>query len=172
MIRKLCIVLVALQISLVSCSQDERVMSNAYGIMLKALLNHSVPELAVSAVDVTEDYLFLDARALTEFEVSHIQDAIWVGYDAFDPSKLTDLDKDELIVVYCSVGYRSEKIAEQIEALGFVNVYNLYGGIFEWKNQGRTVVDQAGATTEQVHAFDKQWGRWLQTGEKVYANKK
>ncbi|MEL6718853.1 MAG: rhodanese-like domain-containing protein, partial [Bacteroidota bacterium] len=68
---------------------------------------------------------------------------------------------------YCSVGYRSEKISEQLLEAGFKDVSNLYGGIFEWKNQDHEVVDEKGAT-EKVHAYDRVWGFWLKEGKKVY----
>lgn len=165
---RLLFILLALQISLASCSQDGRVTNNTYGIMLKALLDHSVPEMAVSEVDTSEGLTYVDARSREEFEVSHLKGAIWIGYDDFDASRVDDLSKADTILVYCSVGYRSEKIAEQMEELGFAHVYNLYGGIFEWKNQGHSVVNPNGEITEEVHAFDKNWGRWLKEGIKVY----
>ena len=66
------------------------------------------------------------------------------------------------------MGYRSEKIAEKLTASGFTNVVNLYGGIFEWINQDKPVVDQSGSETELVHAYSKKWGIWLNEGVKVY----
>ncbi|MDF9798803.1 hypothetical protein OKW21_004066 [Catalinimonas alkaloidigena] len=44
----------------------------------------------------------------------------------------------------------------------------MYGGIFEWVNQGQDVVDSSGQPTEKVHAYDRVWGIWLKQGEKVY----
>jgi len=71
-------------------------------------------------------------------------------------------------VVYCSVGVRSEIIAHRIIEKGYTNVYNLYGGIFEWKNNGFQVMDTLGNTTEKVHTYNKEWSKWLTKGEKVY----
>jgi predicted sulfurtransferase len=65
------------------------------------------------------------------------------------------------------VGYRSEKIAKRCQAAGFKQVYNLYGGIFEWVNQGNTVVNADGPT-EQVHTYDKKWSVWLDRGIRVF----
>jgi 3-mercaptopyruvate sulfurtransferase SseA len=70
--------------------------------------------------------------------------------------------------VYCSVGYRSEKVSEQLRQAGYQTVYNLYGGIFEWKNQGHPVVNAEGEPTERVHAYNRSWGVWLKKGDKVY----
>ena len=71
-------------------------------------------------------------------------------------------------VVYCSIGVRSEKIGEKLQAAGYTNVKNLYGGIFQWKGEGEKVVDSLGLSTERVHAFSKLWGKLLTNAKKVY----
>ena len=43
--------------------------------------------------------------------------------------------------MYCSIGKRSEKVTQKLKKAGYNNVSNLYGGIFEWVNQGNEVVD-------------------------------
>jgi len=145
-----------------------QVKSGAYRLMLKALLQHSVPEVGIRyAAGNKSDLVFLDTREPREYAVSHIDGAIYVGYDTFDLSKLASLDKNSRIVAYCSVGYRSEKIAEKLIAAGFKNVSNLYGGIFEWVNQGHAVHNDQGPTQE-IHAYDRTWGIWLNRGKKVY----
>ncbi|MFN0013312.1 MAG: rhodanese-like domain-containing protein [Saprospiraceae bacterium] len=145
-----------------------QVESRAYRVMLKTLLQHSVPEMDVrQAAKNRSQLIFLDAREPQEYAVSHIDGAVHIGYDQFDSSKLVSLHPDDRIVVYCSVGYRSEKIAEKLLANGFKNVSNLYGGVFEWVNQGYPVVAQK-KRTRQIHAYDRTWGVWLRRGEKVY----
>ncbi|PSR10434.1 MAG: rhodanese-like domain-containing protein [Bacteroidetes bacterium] len=138
--------------------------------MLHTLLSHDVPEITVAAASQAEDKaVFLDAREPAEFNVSHIAGAIPVGYDQFDLSALAGIPKDQQIIVYCSVGYRSEKVSEQLLAAGYQRVANLYGGIFEWKNQGHPVVNPAGEPTDEIHAYNRTWGMWLKKGAtKVY----
>ena len=70
--------------------------------------------------------------------------------------------------MYCSLGIRSEDIAEKIQAAGFSNVFNLYGGIFEWKNQDNTIVTEENTPTQKVHTFNKEWSKWLHKGIKIY----
>ena len=148
--------------------QSQEVESKSYQLMLKTLLSHTVPELSVSEVQEAQTITWLDARARGEYDISKIENAQWVGYDDFNLDRVEELPKDAEIVVYCSVGYRSEKVAEQLQEAGFTNVSNLYGGIFEWKNQGRAVVDSTESVTERVHAYSRTWGIWLKEGEKVY----
>lgn len=148
-----------------ACGQ---VKSPAYSAMLKTLLSHSVPEIQVQeAARDSANILFLDAREPKESAVSHIRNAIAVGYDNFDLKKLPEIQKDRRIVVYCSVGYRSEKVAEQLLAAGYKNVSNLYGGIFEWVNQGNPVFNNK-SQTQEVHAYSRAWGIWLEKGKKIY----
>ncbi|MEM9024755.1 MAG: rhodanese-like domain-containing protein, partial [Bacteroidota bacterium] len=135
--------------------------------MLKDLLQRDVPEVTVKEADSLKAAIFLDAREKREFEVSHIQGARWVGYNDFDTSRIGSIPNNTPVVVYCSVGARSEDITRRLQSLGVKDVYNLYGGIFAWKNAGKSVY--AGKqTTEKVHAYDRNWGRWLESGEKVY----
>lgn len=149
-------------------SASAQVQSGAYNITLKTLLSHSVPEVTVPQVKAMHDLLLLDAREWSEYQVSHLKNAKFVGFDHFEIDKLKSLNKSQKIVVYCSVGYRSEKIADKLKQAGYTNVSNLYGGIFEWVNQGNPVVDEKGIVTDHVHAYNKTWGVWLNKGVKVY----
>lgn len=133
--------------------------------------DHSIPYILPSeSMELAEEVWFLDAREQEEYEVSHIPEAIYIGFKDFSKEKILGLlpNKDAPIIVYCSIGVRSEKIAKQLQSLGFLNVRNLYGGIFEWVNNGFPLEDNEGISTEKVHAFSKQWGRYLEKGEKVY----
>ncbi len=146
----------------------QQVQSKSYRLLLKNLLGHTVPE--TSAIESAADSLatiFLDAREKREFEVSHLAGAIWVGFDDFEIGRVSNMQKNSRVVVYCSIGYRSEKIAEKLIAAGFSDVKNMVGGIFEWVNRDLPVFDAAGKT-EKIHAFDHVWGIWLRRGVKVY----
>ena len=135
--------------------------------MLGELLDHSVPEVVPDDVQSTDTILFLDAREKKEYEVSHLPEALWVGYDTFRKKSVSDSLKNKPIIVYCTVGYRSEKIAEKLIKRGFTNVKNLYGGIFEWVHTGKEVVNENGPT-QDVHTFDTEWAQWLRKGNKIH----
>jgi rhodanese-related sulfurtransferase len=154
-------------LSLTAFSCQGQVRSSAYRSMLKRLLGHTVPELTVKQATATPTTTFLDAREPAEYEVSHISGSKLVGYDHFDLNSVASIPKETPIIVYCSVGYRSEKIAEKLIAAGYTQVSNLYGGIFEWVNEGQTVVNTQG-NTDKVHAYNRTWGVWLRKGKKVY----
>jgi len=150
--------------------KQQRVENKAYDLMLQTILSHTVNGVGVDSLrEIRDKAVLLDTRTRAEYEVSRIQGARFVGYESFDTTAVEDLPRDTAIIAYCAVGYRSERVAERLKQMGFTNVGNLYGGIFEWKNRDLTVVTDSGAT-ERIHAYNKTWGFWLNKGEKVYEN--
>ncbi len=112
--------------------------------------------------------VLLDIRSPEEYQVSHLNGAELIDYETFDPGSISHISKSSTVVVYCSVGYRSERVGEKMNELGFQEVYNLYGGIFQWKNQGHPVVNDENQPTDSVHAYNRNWGKYLNKGIKVY----
>lgn len=149
-------------------TQDISKKEKRFNKMLDGMLSHSVEEVGVHDVVADEDVILLDSRERDEYEVSKIDGAVWVGYDDFDLERVADISKDKEVIVYCSIGYRSEKIAERLKKEGYKNVKNLYGGIFSWVNHDKKVYDTTGVQTNKVHAYNRLWGIWLEKGEKVY----
>ncbi len=146
----------------------QMVESTTYNLMLKTLLSHNVPEVGVAEAHKDTLAVFIDAREIKEFQVSHIKNAVWCGYDDFDLKRVEHIPKNQKIIVYCSVGYRSEKISEKLISAGYDNISNMYGGIFEWKNRDYPLVDERGKVTDKIHAYSRTWGIWVNKGEKVY----
>jgi len=133
--------------------------------------SESIPYISTKDLFLQQDkVLILDAREIEEFQVSHLKNAIHVGYDNFNLEATTNSlkDKSQTIAVYCSIGVRSEDIAEQLKDAGYANIYNLYGGIFEWKNKNLPVYNLKNNPTDSIHAFSKRWGKYLNKGIKVY----
>lgn len=145
-----------------------QVGSRAYQTLLNTLYQKSVPLLSVTEARQRPDLILLDTREKKEFDVSHLPNARWVGYDDFDLSRVVDLPKTTPLLMYCSVGVRSEKVGEKLLAAGYTNVHNLNGSLFEWVNQGHPIVDNAGRPTLRVHGYSRMWGIWLRRGNKVY----
>lgn len=132
---------------------------------------NKVPYITVEELVMPKtEAIILDARERSEYEVSHLKDAMYIGYGDFqiDTIKQKIPNKDTSIVVYCSLGIRSETIANRLKKEGYKNVQNLYGGIFDWKNKQFPIYNIKGKETDSIHAFSKNWGKWLQNGIKVY----
>lgn len=145
-----------------------QITSGTYRVMLNTLYKKDVPLISCEKASQMTDALFLDARAYDEFKVSHIPKARWIGYEEFTLDKVKNIDKNQPIVIYCSVGVRSERVGKKLLDAGFTDVQNLYGSLFEWVNQDYPIVDMKGQPTEKVHAYSRVWGVWLNKGEKVY----
>jgi len=154
--------------TLTACGQNY----DSFDELKNKIISKTVPLITVQELKKVEDtsksLLILDAREKEEYNVSHIKNAKYVGYDNFKISSLKGVSKDTYIVIYCSVGYRSEKIGEKLKQKGFKKVMNLQGGIFDWVNSGYLVYDNEGNQTKKIHAYDKSWGEWLTKGDKVY----
>lgn len=144
---------------------------NSLEDLLKKYNDNDVPYITVEelASPKTQAIIF-DTREPKEFKVSHLENAVCVGYDNFDIAKVEKLhpNKNKKIVVYCSLGIRSETIGKKLMKAGYTNVYNLYGGIFEWKNKNFIVIDSEEKETNKVHTYNRDWSKWLKKGEKVF----
>lgn len=143
----------------------------SYDDKLASLYDNTVPLMQPQTLDSLwkqSDITLLDTRALEEFQVSHLPNAEFVDYDSFEVDDVSHLSKEDTVVVYCAVGYRSERVGEALMEAGFQHVYNLYGGIFQWKNEGHEVVNAQDQPTDSVHTYNRSWSKWLQRGVKVY----
>ena len=82
----------------------------------------------------------VDVRTAEEFGEFHIAGAlnIDVNGSGFEDS-IAVLDKGSPIFVYCKGGNRSMKAAAILEKHGYKPIYNLAGGIIEWKEKGKLV---------------------------------
>jgi rhodanese-related sulfurtransferase len=128
-----------------------------------AYLSFSITPIDVDSLKKNQaQFLILDAREKREYEVSHIEGARFCGYENFDAQLLNDIPKNQAIVIYCSIGYRSEKIGEKLKKLGFTKVFNLYGSIFEWVNRGNTLLDAHQKPTNKIHTYNESWSKWVQ----------
>ena len=118
----------------------------------------TVQELAMPKTNA----FILDAREKEEYSTSHLKNAIFVGHTTFElDSVLTKIpNKNSEIVVYCSIGIRSETIASKLKKAGYSNVFNLYGGIFEWKNNNfaHACCDSQSARLVNNRVWHTHWG--------------
>ncbi len=136
--------------------------------MLNSLLKKTVVPIKVSEASLRKSAYFFDTRLRKEYNTSHIKNAQWIGYEEFNLNKFKNISKESEIILYCSVGARSEQIGEKLQKAGYKNVKNLWGGLFQWVNEGHSVVDNKMKITPKVHAYSPEWGIWLLKGEKIY----
>ncbi|WP_426091413.1 rhodanese-like domain-containing protein [Flavobacterium sp. DSR3-2] len=91
----------------------------------------------VSQFEADENAVILDVRTEDEFNEGFIANAINIdihrGQDFV--TEIEALDKNKNYYVYCRSGMRSAKACEIMNQLGFINAYNLIGGITEWDGE-------------------------------------
>ena len=141
--------------------------NNTLDDKVNSFIRRAIPIVNVDKVRTWSNAKILDARKEHEFEVSHLPNAHYLGECPHHIDELGFLSKSDTIIVYCTVGYRSENLGELLKEQGYTNVYNLFGGIFAWKNAGGTVVDMNNKPTEKVHTHTAVWAEFLQSGEAV-----
>lgn len=111
--------------------------------------------------------ILVDVREPAEYAVSHLPGALRIAPGASAAEVVTALgavQPGSRIVMYCSVGVRSSRLAERARerllARGASSVANLRGGIFRWHAERLPLVDANGAT-DAIHGFDRRWSRLL-----------
>ena len=134
-------------------------------------VEHIDPETLLSLEP--DNFVIFDVREKEEFEVSRISGAIQVDPDISNRQFFQLYDEriqSKTVIFYCSVGYRSSKLAEQLMddppgqlSSGF---YNLQGGIFNWHNNQHPLIDQNGET-DDIHAYNSKWSRLVTRKEKI-----
>ncbi len=83
------------------------------------------------------DFVIIDVRTPEEFTGEHIENATNINFysEAFR-DMLNNLDKNKTYLIYCRVGGRSGSALDIIAELNFEEVYNILGGINQWKTEG------------------------------------
>ncbi|MBQ6820427.1 MAG: rhodanese-like domain-containing protein [Clostridium sp.] len=89
---------------------------------------------AESLIKNKEDLLIVDVRRVSEFKESRISNSINIPLEEleWEVEALED-HKDKPILVYCKVGVRSSVACNFLEEEGFNMLYNLRGGILDFK---------------------------------------
>ncbi len=86
---------------------------------------------------VETNNIILDVRTPEEFSEGYITNATNLNiYDANTfMSKIQSYNKENNYYIYCKSGARSAQACQIMGQLGFSNVYNLLGGITNWKGE-------------------------------------
>jgi rhodanese-related sulfurtransferase len=82
----------------------------------------------------SKDVLVFDVRTSEEFNIGHIEGSINV--DFYDEKLFMQffekINKSKPIYIYCRSGNRSKKSSEILKKIGFIKVYDLFGGYKSW----------------------------------------
>lgn len=80
----------------------------------------------------------IDVRTPEEYEQGHLQNSTLIDFRSADfKDRLSKLDKDRAVMVYCAAGGRSNKTRLLMIDMGFKEVYELKDGFSGWKQAGK-----------------------------------
>jgi rhodanese-related sulfurtransferase len=87
------------------------------------------------------DFVLLDVRTPSEFAAGHIEGAVLLDFNSGNfQAEAEKLDKNKRYLVYCRTSNRSGQAVNLMKNLGFMEVYDLDGGIVAWEAAGYPVV--------------------------------
>ncbi|MBT4262958.1 MAG: molybdopterin-synthase adenylyltransferase MoeB [Deltaproteobacteria bacterium] len=102
-------------------SSKEAVISEISPIELKQKLERGD---SITILDVREEF---------EIKISNLKNTVHIPMNSVE-DRLEELNPQDELIIYCSVGLRSARICNLLKKKGFNNVLNLKGGINAWAN--------------------------------------
>jgi phage shock protein E len=81
------------------------------------------------------DLVILDVRTVAEFDSGHLEGAINIPVEVLS-GRLSELNPNDELLVYCRTGNRSTTAVEILEENGYDRIYHMDGGITAWGNAG------------------------------------
>jgi rhodanese-related sulfurtransferase len=110
----------------------------------------------------SSNVVFVDIREAEEQKVSMIPGAITEEEFRKDPDKY----RKHIVIGYCTISYRSGKLAQKLREQGIV-MSNLRGGLLAWVHEGGKVTDSRGET-KRIHVYGKKWNYAPESYEAVW----
>jgi sodium/bile acid cotransporter 7 len=95
--------------------------------------------------------LFIDSREEREQAVSMLPAAI----PEKEFLKAPERYPDRVLIGYCTISYRSGKLAQQLAGQG-IKLINLRGGMLGWVHAGGKIYDRNGETL-RLHVYGRKW---------------
>ncbi len=82
------------------------------------------------------DFVIIDVRTAGEFADGYIENASNIDfYSETFREELDNLDKNKTYLIYCRSGARSGSTLDIMAELNFEEVYNILGGMLQWKSE-------------------------------------
>lgn len=96
--------------------------------------------VALTKERVKKGAALVDVREDNEWEAGHAKNAIHIGRGVIERDIVNKVpDKNTEIILYCGGGFRSALSAQNLQKMGYKNVYSMDGGWRAWKEEGGEV---------------------------------
>jgi rhodanese-related sulfurtransferase len=104
-----------------------------------------VKELTIDQVKAKKDrgekFTMIDVREESEWAMDHLPGAVYLGRGIIERDIETKFpDPKTELVLYCGGGFRSALAADNLQKMGYTNVYSMDGGIRGWREKGLPLV--------------------------------
>jgi rhodanese-related sulfurtransferase len=100
-----------------------------------------IRELTVDQVKAKQErgdrFYLVDVREESEWAKDHVAGSIYLGKGVIErdvEQRIPDTGAE--IVLYCGGGFRSALAADNLQKMGYTNVYSMDGGIRGWREKG------------------------------------
>lgn len=104
-------------------------------IHLRTCLMDNIKEISVQSLNKKinnhENFLLIDVREIQELKVSKISQSIHIPMDSI-PKNLHQIESSKPVIIMCKSGGRSAKVCQYLQNQGYLDIYNLKGGIISW----------------------------------------
>lgn len=98
-------------------------------INISRIEKRNIQEVEYNEINLNE-YILIDVRSRREFSEEHLNGAINIPLPEIKRNIGRYVqNKNKKILVYCEYGGRSAKAVEILNKLGYINAYNLKGGL-------------------------------------------
>lgn len=108
------------------------------------------------------DVVFVDVREPEEQAVSTIPGAVTGRVFLADPERY----RGQRIIGYCTISYRSGKLAARLDRKG-ITLVNLKGGLLAWVHAGGPLA-RGSRPVQEMHVYGRKWDLAPQAIETVY----
>lgn len=112
--------------------------------------------------------IILDVRTSQEYSQGHIENSTLISVN--DPKfveKVSLLQRDKPIYVYCLTGSRSYAVANFLSRNGYTRVYNLTRGILEWQRYGYKITRSKNPVATNHKTYSQQEFQKILTSNSV-----
>jgi rhodanese-related sulfurtransferase len=105
---------------------------------LVADIKPNIKEISVEETleRIRDGATLIDVREDNEWDAGHAENATHLGRGVIERDIIGKFpDKDKELILYCGGGYRSALAADNLQKMGYTNVFSMIGGWTAWKEK-------------------------------------
>ena len=101
----------------------------------------NVAEISERMKNCNDSFILIDVREDREWNDGHLPNAVHIGKGVIERDlEKTIGNKSVELVLYCGGGFRSALAADNVQKMGYENVWSMDGGFRGWKEAGLEII--------------------------------